>query len=356
MNRKLKEVEYKIKSEIRAEFFPDKCPEFDKYAGVKKFFVFLCGYYQNMGDMALTYAHEKFLHDNFPDYEVIMVPGYRTYHWMKEIQRVLTKDDIITILGGGNMDDLYVSLENARRFVIRKFPDNPVISFPQTMGFTDTPYGRHRKKLTEKTYNKNKNLKIFTREPKSFELMKQSFNSDIGFCPDMVLYLNKREPKQQRDGVLCCLRRDREMNLSDEESNSIKQLLTEKYGNVIFTDTVDVSEDGCKPENLADTLETFWALLRTKQVVVTDRLHCMIFCAITKTPCVVFDNSNNKTSGVFNSWLKDCGYIRMCGEFDCDTMIKNTDELLKLDISSCADLDLTEQFKPLADYISALVK
>ena len=196
MNRKIKEVEYKIKSEIMAEFFAEKVPDFDKYVGVKKFYVFLCGYYQNLGDMALTYAHEKFLRDNFPDYEVIMVAGYKTYPWMKELQRILTKDDIITILGGGNMDDLYVSLENARRFVIRKFPDNPVISFPQTMGFTDTPYGRMRKKKTVKTYNKNKNLKIFTREPKSLAAMRESFNSEIGFVPDMVLYLSKTEPKR----------------------------------------------------------------------------------------------------------------------------------------------------------------
>lgn len=356
MNRKIKEVEYKIKSEILAEFFPEKVPEFDKYVGVKKFYVFLCGYYQNLGDMALTYAHEKFLRDNFPDYEVIMVAGYKTYPWMKELQRILTKDDIITILGGGNMDDLYVSLENARRFVIRKFPNNPVVSFPQTMGFTDTAYGRMRKKKTEKTYNKHKDLKIFTREPKSLELMRKSFNSEIGFCPDMVLSLNKMEPKQERNGVLCCLRHDREMHLSDAESDNIKNLLTEKYGEVEFTDTVDVTLDECKPENLPDTLERFWAKLRTKKVVVTDRLHCMIFCAITKTPCVVFDNSNNKTSGVFNSWLKDYGYIKMCGSFDSDRMVEAVDELLQINLDACRDHDLTAEFAPLVNHIKSKIK
>lgn len=351
MNRKLKEIEYKIKSEIMAEFFPENSDELEKYAGKKKFYVFLCGYYQNLGDMALTYTHERFLKENFPEYEVIMIPGYKTYPWMKQLQKILTKDDIITILGGGNMDDLYVSLENARRFVIRKFPNNPVVSFPQTMGFTDTLYGKIRKNKTIKTYNKNKNLKIFTREPKSLEMMKQSFNSEIGFCPDMVLYLNKIEPKQERNGVLCVLRRDREMHLSDTESEKIKSILLDRYNDVEFTDTVDVTLDECKPENIADTLERFWARLRTKKVVVTDRLHCMIFCAITKTPCVVFDNSNNKTSGVFNSWLKDYGYIRMCGSFDVDKMLKNTDELLQLDVNSFPDRDLHEKFAPLIDYI-----
>lgn len=356
MNRKIKEVEYKIKSEIMAEFMPKKKPEFEKYAGVKKFYVFLCGYYQNLGDMALTYAHEKFLRDNFPDYEVLMIAGYETYPYMKELHQILTKDDIITILGGGNMDDLYVSLENARRFVIRKFPNNPVVSFPQTMGFTDTMYGKIRKKKTIRTYNKNKNLKIFTREPKSLKMMKDSFKSQIGFVPDMVLYLSKMEPKQERNGVLCCLRQDREMHLSNKESENIKNILIEKYKEVEFTDTVNVTEDECKPENLQDTLERFWAKLRTKKVVVTDRLHCMIFCAITKTPCVVFDNSNNKTSGVFNSWLKDYGYIRMCGSFNIDTMLKNIDELLEINIDECRDHDLSKEFAPLINYIGSKIK
>ncbi len=356
MNRKIKEIEYKIKSEIMAEFFSEKVPEFDKYIGKKKFYVFLCGYYQNLGDMALTYAHEKFLRDNFPDYEVIMVAGYKTYPWMKELQRILTKDDIITILGGGNMDDLYVALENARRFVIRKFPDNPVVSFPQTMGFTDTPYGRMRKRKTIKTYNKNKNLKIFTREPKSLKMMQESFSSEIGFVPDMVLYLSKMEPKHERNGVLCVLRKDLEMHLSDAESEKIRNILCEKYGDVEFTDTVDVTEDECRPENLPDTLERFWAGLRTKKVVVTDRLHCMIFCAITKTPCVVFDNSNNKTSGVFESWLKDYGYIRMCGSFDTEKMLKNIDELLEINLDECRDHDLSREFAPLINHIRSKTK
>ena len=146
------------------------------------------------------------------------------------------------------------------------------------------------------------------------------------------------------------------MHLSDAESDNIRKILTEKYGDVEFTDTVDVTTEECKPENLPDTLERFWARLRTKKVVVTDRLHCMIFCAITKTPCVVFDNSNNKTSGVFSSWLKDYGYIRMCGSFDTEKMLKNVDELLTVNLDECRDHDLSKEFAPLVDYIRSKTK
>ena len=33
-------------------------------------------------------------------------------------------------------------------------------------------------------------------------------------------------------------------------------------------------------------------------LVITDRLHAVIFCIITNTPCIAFDNATHKVSGV----------------------------------------------------------
>ena len=41
-----------------------------------------------------------------------------------------------------------------------------------------------------------------------------------------------------------------------------------------------------------NVLDTFMSEIGKRKVVVTDRLHGMIFCAITGTPCVVFSNYN----------------------------------------------------------------
>ena len=351
MNRKIKEIEYKIKSEIRAEFFPDTVEELHQYKDEKKIFVFLCGFYQNMGDMAITYSQEYFLKTIFPGYKVILVPSNKTYHWMKEIKRITNRDDIITILGGGNMSEIYESLENARRFVIRKFPDNQIISFPQTIDFSDTFYGNYRLRKTVRTYNKSKNLKIFARERKSFGTMRQCFNKEIGFCPDIVLYLDKSEPRCERSGVLCCMRSDKEMLLSAAESTRIKDALTERYSDIVFKDTVDVTLEECSSDNFRTTLESFWATLRSKKVVVTDRLHCMIFCAITGTPCIVFDNSNNKISGVYDEWLSGCDFIKMCKKIDIEDLLSDVDEMMKLDSSNFKNPCSRENFVPLVESI-----
>ena len=46
------------------------------------------------------------------------------------------------------------------------------------------------------------------------------------------------------------------------------------------------------------------------RLLITDRLHAMIFAVLTNTPCLAFDNATHKVSGVYE-WLKDLDYIRM---------------------------------------------
>ena len=43
-------------------------------------------------------------------------------------------------------------------------------------------------------------------------------------------------------------------------------------------------------------------------LVVTDRLHGMIYCCVTGIPCVALDSKSKKTSGVYE-WIKDLPYI-----------------------------------------------
>ena len=46
------------------------------------------------------------------------------------------------------------------------------------------------------------------------------------------------------------------------------------------------------------------------ELVITDRLHAMLFAAITGTPCVAFDNSSKKVSGVYE-WIRHLDYIAL---------------------------------------------
>ncbi|MCH1624885.1 polysaccharide pyruvyl transferase family protein [Ferdinandcohnia quinoae] len=322
--------------------------DLEKYRNRKKFFVFLAGFYQNLGDMALTYSHKVFLEENFPDYEIILVPSTKTYAWMKALKNICQKDDIITILGGGNMSDTYISLEDTRRFVIEHFPKNKIVSFPQTMIFSDTPYGEKMLRKTVKTYSNHNNLHIFTREYNSFKRMKTHFvNNNIGFIPDMVLYLNEQFPVHSRKGIICCLRNDAEKNTHIDESDMIINFLEKNYDELIITDTVNVTLEESLPENYERTLKKFWERIKKSKLVVTDRLHCMIFCAITKTPCIVYDNTNRKISGVYEACLNNIGYIKMMDKVDLDTLNKEIRFLMNINLDDYPNVNLKKFYQPL---------
>jgi pyruvyl transferase EpsI len=52
------------------------------------------------------------------------------------------------------------------------------------------------------------------------------------------------------------------------------------------------------------------------QLVITDRLHGMVFCAITGTPCVVVNSRSPKVLGCYE-WIRELPYIHILGE-ECD--------------------------------------
>lgn len=162
----------------------------------------------------------------------------------------------------------------------------------------------------------------------------------------MVLSLKKTEPRVERNHVVCCLRNDGESYITGAQRKAIITQIRKDFDNVILRDTVDVSVDECTEALFEETLHNFWGMLRSSKVVVTDRLHCMIFCAITGTPVVVIDNTNKKISGVIKEWLSDVPWIIMMEKFDCDKIIENARYLYD-NVSNTSAPDLDEKFKPL---------
>ncbi len=297
-----------------------------------KIFVFLCGYYQNLGDMALTLGHKLLLERYYGDeYEIVMIPSNCTYSSVKYIKKIIKSQDIINILGGGNMDDIYISLENCRRHIIRSFRKNRIVLFPQTMSFEDDFHGKYRLKKSIRTYNSHPDLYIFTREEKSLTLMKKSYSNAklIDIVPDIVLSINPELEKVERKGIHIAFRHDKEKK-DNEIDKAVWSFLKQNYDDISIKDTVDITIDECKPENYDKTLYSYWKLLAQKRVVVTDRLHCMIFCVITGTPCVVFDNSNQKISGVYYRWLSDLKYVRLETEYKEDEFKKSIEDMYNL--------------------------
>lgn len=296
----------------------------------KKIILTLLPNHGNLGDHAIAYASKKYLEDNFKEYEIIEMDMYEIYKYGKVLKNVLTRDDYIFTLGGGNMGNLYHQEEWTRRFIIKTFKNTKIVSLPQTINFTKDKNGEKEFKKTKSIYNSNKNLTVIAREKKSFEVMKNAFtNSNVIINPDIVLYLEDMNlyKDSKREDIMICLRQDKEGYISLDKRKEIIDSIKEKYQNVIVGDTVinkSVNKDTREKE-----LQKLWKQFYQSKVVVTDRLHGMIFAVITKTPCIVIRNTDHKITGSYE-WIKDLNYIRLIEDFSCENIHKNIEELLNI--------------------------
>lgn len=302
---------------IKRWFAPMIQPEFEHFRGKKKCLVMLAADYGNLGDVAITYAQEQWLKEHYPDHEIIDVPISETLSHLKSLQHICTHEDIITVVGGGNMSDLYYDIELLRQMVVKAFPANRVILFPQTMFFSDTLGGKYMRHKAQRIYSRHKNLTITARERWSYMAMKVMISKSI-LVPDIVMTLDKRAPETPRDGVTLCLRNDAESGLSQDFKEELKADVSNSY--VVVDYDTHIGRGGLSIEEREKELNKIWAQFRSSQWVITDRLHGMIFAFITCTPCLVLPNNNFKIEGCY-SWIKDCGYIHFFDEMNISQII-----------------------------------
>lgn len=317
----------------------------------KKVIVGLAADYSNLGDVAITYAQEKFLMDLFPEYQIVDFPITQTFHQMKELKNIINEDDIITLVGGGNTGDFYDSTEYARQLFIKKFPDNKIVSFPQTIDFSNTKKGKHLFNIAKKVYGNHQNLILMAREEKSYEIYKKNFpNNKVFLFPDIVLYLDQSKPTFERKGITLTLRTDNEKAINIQQQEKMIKELENKYGSVQFYDT-DIKKKLPKIQDRKNELKKIWTVFKHSEVVVTDRLHGMVFCAITGTPCVAINNTNQKVSRVYNKWLIGTKFVKMIQKFDVDEIIQRVEEVSHLANLEIQTPDLTDEFEKMGKSI-----
>lgn len=312
--------------------------EFEKYENEKKIFHLSTPHHGNMGDHAIVYATNKYLKDKFPNYKIIEI--YRTdiYKYAKAIKKVMGKDDFIVLIGGGNMGNLWIHEEVDRRFIIDTFKENKIISMPQTISFTNDLDGEKELLKTKKIYNAHNNLTIMAREKKSYEIMKENFkNNKIILNPDMVLYLNNLFSANinGRSYIMTCLRNDKESLLKEEKDKFIDKLKKE-YSNVVVYDTV-LKREVYKKDREKE-LNKMFNKFRQAKVVITDRLHGMVFAAITKTPCIVTKSLDHKVTGTYE-WIKSLNYIKLVDNLEYENIKELIEELSSLKEFTEIDLD-----------------
>ena len=304
-----------LKFYIKYLLSSSKSSLFEKYKGKKKCIVCLAADYGNLGDVAITYAQEVFLGNMFPGYEIVDFPISKTLGNLKALKNICNTDDVITIVGGGNMGDLYGDIELLRLMIVKAFPHNRIISFPQTIEYIDTAKNRFLYNLSKKIYNKHKNILMCARELVSYSKMKELYpQCNICLVPDIVMTLDKRSKTIERENNLItfCVRNDKEKKKTELNEDLLKSQLVKEGFCLNIIDTHIVKSKMSMKERETE-LHKLWEIFSKSQLVITDRLHGMIFAYITGTPAIVLPNSNFKVEKCYE-WIKDCGYIKFIKE------------------------------------------
>ena len=174
--------------------------------------------------------------------------------------------------------------------------------------------------------------------------MKKEFpKCNLLLIPDMVLYLEKIKENIERKNVLFCIRRDKE-KLNHNFDNILNYFIKEGY-EVDYTDTV-INRDIFgfnKKRILKQKLNQF----SKYKIVITDRLHGMIFSLLANTPCLVFENKSYKIKGVYK-WISELKYIKLIDSMPTE---KDIEKIVNDESRLITNFNIRELYKPLVKII-----
>lgn len=276
-------------------------------------FLLLTPCHENYGDQAIALAEKELLKDKYI-FEITGDMLIRFLNYPLLIKTMLGKSTLV-FQGGGYLGTFWFNYgEKLLRGVMKLVPKNKIIVMPQSIYYENNEEGEMRLNESKKIYSECADLTLTARDKISFELMKNFYpEASIYLIPDIVLYLDKCR-KESRNGVMLTFRDDIEKGISYSLQDKIEKFSKENYKDVRKIDML--ADHRIKSKTRARELEVQFERFRKSELVFTDRLHGMIFAAITGTPCVVLPNKSHKVKGVYDWLFKKCEYIIFTEDLD----------------------------------------
>lgn len=265
----------------------------------------------NIGDSAIVVAEKKFLEECGYD-RIIEITSQEYVSNRKCIRRLLPKSAIIFLPGGGNMGSLWPIEEERRCQIIEDFKEHSITVFPQTIFYGESKEDLALKEDSVRIYNSAIHMTIVAREKVSYDIMRTLYpKCKILLTPDIVLSLGHQSFHQCRNGILICFRNDKEKKVSSTKLEQLFRALKRAGYYLSVTDTI--ANGQITEMDRAGIVQRKMRQISSSRLLITDRLHGMVFAAITGTPCIVFENSYHKVSGTYE-WLKDLEYIEFVSD------------------------------------------
>ena len=265
--------------------------------------------HENLGDHAIVLAEQQLL-------ETLGISYYElTANMIDRIERLFglftPMNHLIVVPGGGFLGALWPKEEHRFRRILEAFDKQKVLVFPQTITFDmDSKEGYDFFLDSYQAYQRCKDLTIFAREENSYAFMKRNMpDVCVELVPDIVTVLNCEHPHTERTGVLFCLRSDKEKVLKSDDERYLEAVVRAHYPYETISHTDTELAYCVSVANRKVEVEKKLVQFSKSKLVITDRLHGMVFAAITNTPCIAMGNINGKVKRVYR-WIENNSYVK----------------------------------------------
>ena len=275
------------------------------YPGKRRLFLLDMATHPNIGDAAISLAEVYFVRKHYAQYAHIFGPeialslaGERGVRLWAKLAR---PGDVLLLHGGGNLGNRYPHCDRTRRFLIRHFAKCTVISFPFSVSWLP---GDRAAYIAESRgdYELASSLTLFFRDTVSLEAAHRDFPQvRAEFAPDIALSLveDYRPNASQRHGIYFCFRNDAEGFYPRADIQALQQQFvaaghTTAQGDTQYHRKLTFRN---RERVVLDTIAKHGCF----RVVLTDRLHGMVFSIIARTPCVVLRNCDHKLAGMYQT-------------------------------------------------------
>ncbi len=278
----------------------------------------------NPGDPAIWLGTRRLLNDL----------GVRVVHstawWDLDVDLLRRRAGAVPVLlnGGGNFGDLYAGQQSAREAVLAGLRDRPVVQLPQSIHFADPA----REQAMAQLLADHPDVVLMVREENAARIARDRLGVTPLLSPDHALASGPMRRTRTPDRSILWLARmpgDPEyVPYAEPTGDDVTrvewlhgvpedQAAWDLRGRLLLRVNAAAQQrwtSGRRSAALQSVAASTFAplarrwvargvdILSAAEVVVTDKLHGHIFCALLGIPHVVLDNSYGKVSGTLDAW------------------------------------------------------
>lgn len=299
---------------------------------------------RNAGDYVMALQQRYFLQQCYPTFTIQTLYSDTKTASYRRLKRRIRPKDLVVIQGGGNLGDTWAQLEYDRQLIVSTFKQNRIVILPESVYFSPTEAGQHLLHRSQRLYQRHPQLSIFARDQISYQRLQTYFpKTTCALVPDIVLTATdlkrfgaSKTTVRQENQVLLLLRKDKEKRYTGNVPRNLQVYPELEY---ITADTVLDRDQGPMSEAVQDLIDK----IQQSRFVITDRLHGLIFCYLTQTPCLFLDNLDHKLRHFYDTWLTACPWLLPTTEATLAADIKRSYQTPIID----NHLDLTPEFEAL---------